>query len=123
MAVATVAVMVSGYFLGIPVLEMLYNADLSGKRGVFMLLLLAGGFSAGCSLTLNLITVLRQQKYCLLAYFVTFTVSVVLPAKLVKPLGLTGAALSYSIEMSILLVLLLITFAVLLFKRRNIIDE
>lgn len=122
-AVATVAVMVGGYFLGIPVLEMLYNADLSGKRGVFMLLLLAGGFSAGCSLTLNLITILRQQKYCLLAYFVTFTVSVVLPAKLVKSLGLTGAALSYSIEMSILLVLLLITFAVLLFKRRNIIDE
>ena len=116
--VATVTVMVLGvgYLLGIPVLEMLYSTNLSGKRNIFMILLLSGGFSAACTLTLTLLTTMRKQKLCLIAYLITMAFALSVPKLMVASFGLMGAAISYLCEMALLFVVMFALFVLNLKK-------
>ena len=118
-AIVTVAALVVGYLIGIPVLELLYNTNLSGKRHLLIVLLLAGSFSAGCSLASNLITIMRKQKYCLIAHIITFTTSLFLPKLLVVKIGMLGATLSYLIEMAILFIVMLVIFILAFHKAKG----
>ena len=111
-AVVTVAALVGGYVLGLPVLELLYGADLSGKRPIFMVLLLAGGFSAASTLTLTLFTTMRKQKLCLIAYAATMLFAITMPKTLVKSMGLMGAAVSYLCEMALLFAVMFVLFLI-----------
>ena len=90
--------------LGIPVLELLYNAELSDKKMVFMVLLLSGGFSAASTLTLTLFTTMRKQKLCLVAYTATIIFALIMPTIMTSKLGLMGAALSFLCDMALLFV-------------------
>lgn len=117
--IVTLAALAGGYVLGIPVLEILYGADLSGKRPVFMVLLLAGGFSAACTLTLTLFTTMRKQKLCLYGYVITLIFALIVPEKLVSSLGLMGAAISYLCEMALLFVIMFAFFIYVLKRREN----
>lgn len=109
-AIVTVAALAGGYLLGLPVLELLYGADLSGKRPIFMVLLLAGGFSAASTLTLTLFTTMRKQKLCLIAYALTMAFALIMPEIMVRQWGLMGAALSYLCEMALLFAVMFILF-------------
>lgn len=117
--IVTLAALAGGYVLGIPVLEILYGADLSGKRPIFMVLLLAGGFSAACTLTLTLFTTMRKQKLCLYGYVITLIFALIVPEKLVSSLGLMGAAISYLCEMALLFVIMFAFFIYVLKRREN----
>lgn len=116
--IVTLAALAGGYVLGIPVLEILYGADLSGKKPIFMVLLLAGGFSAACTLTLTLFTTMRKQKLCLYGYVITLIFALIVPEKLVASLGLMGAALSYLCEM-VLLFVVMFAFFIFVLKRKE----
>ncbi len=118
-AIVTIAAIGVGYFLGIPVLEIMYSADLSGKRGMLLILLVAGAFSACCSLTSNLITIMRKQKYCLVAYSLTFIVSMFLPQLLVSRIGMLGATIAYLIEMALLFIVMFIFFVIVFLKTKG----
>lgn len=118
-ALVTIAALGCGYLLGIPVLEFLYNADLSNKRGILLILLLAGAFSAGCSLTTTLITIMRKQKYSIVAYAATLVMALVLPDILVAKHGMIGAATAYLVEMALLFIIMFVIFAVFLLKERK----
>ncbi len=111
-AAVTIAALIGGYMLGIPVLELLYNAELSSKKSVFVVLLVAGGFSAASTLTLTLFTTMRKQKLCLIAYAATMVFSLVVPDILTKHYGLMGAALSYLCEMALLFAIMFILFVI-----------
>ena len=106
----TIAALVGGYLLGIPVLELFYNANLSDKKPIFMLLLLAGGFSAASTLTLTLFTTMRKQKLCLIGYGVTIVFALIMPDIMTAKWGLMGAALSYLCEMVILFAIMIVIF-------------
>lgn len=109
--------LVAAYFFGIPVLEMLYHTDLSGKREMLLILLVAGGFSAGCSLTVILLTLIRKQVFGLSAYVLTAAVSLFLPKMLVSQYQLLGAGISYLAEMAMLFAILLIILIVFVRKQ------
>lgn len=117
-AVVLLAALVCGYLLGIPVLELLYSAELGEYRGILLILLTAGGFSAAATLTSTLVTVMRKQKYCMAAYFLTFLLSLFLPKHLVLSYGLRGAAVAYLIEMLVLFALLFVIFIAVLIKAK-----
>ena len=119
-AAVTVAALVGGYLLGIPVLELLYNAELSSKKSIFMVLLVSGGFSAASTLTLTLFTTMRKQKLCLIAYGVTIIFALIMPNIMTVKWGLMGAALSYLCEMALLFVIMFVMF---LFNVRRKKDE
>jgi len=107
-----VGALICAYFLGIPVIEMLYNTNLAGEKKYLLLLLVAGAFSAGCSLTATLLTVIRKQKYSLVAYVSVFIVAIFVPKLLVSKFGMAGACFSYLTQMFILFA---ISFCILLF--------
>lgn len=115
----TALALAGGYLLGIPILELLYNADLSDKKPIFMVLLLAGGFSAASTLTLTLFTTMRMQVFCLIAYAVTLGCSFVIPTIMTNHWGLMGAALSYLCEMAILFVIMFIMFLINVGSRKQ----
>lgn len=115
----TVAALAGGYLLGIPVLNLLFGAHLNDLRGVFMILLCAGCFSAACTLTMTLFTTMRKQWICLIAYGVTALFAFFLPPVLVRTSGLNGAALSFLAETALLFVLMIVPFLFTLASARR----
>ncbi len=118
-AIVTVGALAGGYFLGIPVLEMLYGADLFGKKSIFLVLLMSGGFSAASTLTLTLFTTMRKQKLGLIAYAVTIIFALIMPNIMTAKWGLMGAALSYLCEMAMLFIIMFIMFLISIKKEKK----
>lgn len=112
--IVTAAALLLGYLIGIPVLELLYGADLTGQRSVLMVLLLAGSMSALCSLTGTLLTILRRQQYSLIAFGTVFLLSLAIPDMLVRRMALIGAAAAYLFEMTLLFGILMVIFFIFL---------
>lgn len=103
-------VLVGGYFLGIPVLSLLYGMDLSAYRTELMVVLLGGGLSAYTTVLYYLITVMRKQYCILIGYAVPFLLSFILVPLFVQLWDLMGAALSYLAIMAIQAVVLFAVF-------------
>ncbi len=113
------ASLIGAYFLALPVLSFIFkNVDFSGTRNEFLILLVAGGFSAGCSLTLTLLTLIRKQGYGLIAYITVGLTAFFLPGILVKNYKLGGACVSYCFEMGLLFFILF--FILLVFIKKSI---
>ena len=62
------ALLLGGWFLGIPILSAVYGVDLADYRLALMIFLLAGGAVAMLNLFVALLTAMRKQKHLLLAY-------------------------------------------------------
>lgn len=62
------ALLLGGWFLGIPVLGAVYGVDLRDYRLTLMIFLLASGAVAMLNLFVALLTAMRKQKHLLLAY-------------------------------------------------------
>ena len=110
--ITAVVIIIGGYFLGIQVLNILYSTNLNALRNEFALLLIAGGFSAGTTLSLTLLTVMRKQKYGLIAFIATAIFSLIVPDILVKKFGISGAAWAYLAEMFMLFAMLFVIFII-----------
>lgn len=62
------ALLLGGWFLGIPVLSAVYGVDLADYRLTLMIFLLASGAVAMLNLFVAMLTAMRKQKHLLLAY-------------------------------------------------------
>lgn len=101
----TLATLIGGYFLGIPVLSWLYNADLTPYLPELMILLLGGGLLAASGFVLILITLIRRQKTLIPGYGAVAAAAYFLSPILVGRSGLMGAAWGYTIFVGALCVL------------------
>ena len=63
-----VALLLGGWFLGIPILSAVYGVELADYRLTLMIFLLASGAVAMLNLFVALLTAMRKQKHLLLAY-------------------------------------------------------
>lgn len=95
LAVFTGVVVVVGYWIGTPVLSLIYGIDVTAYRPEFAVILLGGGFSGVTMLLYFMSTVMHRQYGMLGVYFVTLLLSAALAFPLVSRLGLMGAALCY----------------------------
>ncbi len=114
---ATVLVVAGGFIAGIPVLEFLYGADLSGKKLWLMVLLFGGGFSAASSLCCTIVAITRKQNFAIFAYIIAATVALFLPNLLVKDIGFAGAPISYLIQNTVLFTGLFIVLLITVFSK------
>ena len=113
----TVIAVISAYFIGIPVLSILYGVDLSGFKLELLILLSGGGFGACAWLLNNVLTAMRKQKILLLGYSLVAIFAGILSPVLVSKLHFRGAALSYF--WSILLLSGFFMASLLFYKLRN----
>ena len=93
-------------WVGIPLFSWMYGVDFEQFRGLFYVLMVAGGITAIIDFLYQVITVLRKQMAVMKLYIVTFGFALFIPILLINFTGLPGAVMSYLIVMSILLVLL-----------------
>jgi O-antigen/teichoic acid export membrane protein len=66
--VVDAALLLGGWFLGIPILSAVYGVELADYRLTLMIFLLASGVVAMLNLFVALLTAMRKQKHLLLAY-------------------------------------------------------
>ncbi len=102
----TVVVIILVNWIGIPILSFLYGIDFSQFRGLFYVMMAAGGIIAGIDFLYQVITVLRRQKDVMKLYLIAFAFSLFVPFLLIGFTQLPGAVLSYLILECILFALL-----------------
>lgn len=110
--VLTIGALIGGYFLGIPVLSILYSTDLSSYRNELMIILIGGGFSALTTAFYYILTVMRMQNRVLFTYGIVYVISLFVVKDLAIRMNLVGASLGYAIMMLLLAVGLLITMMI-----------
>lgn len=114
----TLIAIVGGLMLGLPILSVLYNADLLPYRIEFTVLLLGGSFYA-LAFYLNVpITIIKKQNFIAYGYVITTILSLVLGKYFVLEMGIMGAALLY-LSINIMLFILFLIILELNLKKRH----
>lgn len=83
------------YILGIPVLSLLYNVDLTAYRFDLLILLFGGLFLAVGSYISCVFTIMRKQFWSMLIYVFGAIAGTAFAFPLVRSMGIRGASLSY----------------------------
>ena len=109
----TVIIVVGGVIVGIPVLSIFYNTDLSLYRREFALLLVGGGAYALASFIMVPLTTIRFNRSVALGFGVMSVLSLILGRVFVMNGGIMGAAVLYLVLNAALAVF----FTVCLFAR------
>lgn len=91
----TVICLIGAFILGIPVLSILYNTDLSQYKAELLILLIGGGFLGWSGVLHTVITIMRRQKEMLICYTIVAALALVLANVVVAKYSMTGAALLY----------------------------
>lgn len=94
--VLTFACLIGAYFLGIPFLNILFNADLADLKMELLILLLGGGFFALASFFIVVMATMRIQTRAIYVYSVVAALAMIFSPFFVKVYGLTGAAWVYT---------------------------
>lgn len=94
------------YILGIPVLSLLYHTDLSNYKTELVILMLGGGFLAVVGFFSVVLTIMRRQKWILYGYAVVSTTAFLTMGQVVKTYGSMGAAVMYTVLITILMIIL-----------------
>lgn len=118
---ATIVVAVVGYWIGTPVLSLVYAVDVSDFGIELVLILLGGGFTGVSTLLYFLATVVGKQHLMVLCYIFTFILSVVLAFPFVRNFGMIGAAVCYLISSIVLNIA--VTFLIIVTTRRKIQED
>ncbi len=91
-----VCALLGAWFVGIPVLSIIYNTDLSGYKSELIVLLIGGGFLAVSSFINIILTIIRAQYTLLIGYSIVAIIAFFTSAKAVEYGGVMGASLLYS---------------------------
>ena len=81
------ALLLGGWFLGLPILGAVYRVDLEGYRTLLMIFLLASGAVAMLNLFVALLTAMRKQRLLLYAYAVASLLLLLSGRRLLTALG------------------------------------
>lgn len=110
--VAFVVTVVVVYFAGIPVLEFLYDVELDSYSPELVILVVGGGFNASGVILYYALTTMRRQKLVLVGYLISSASVLVFSKLLVNRYGMTGASVSYTVAMFILVCVFGVTFMI-----------
>lgn len=110
--IATILIEVVCYFIGIPILNVLYNVDLSQYKIDLLLLIFSGLLYAISTIIFNALGSMRKQKYTIIPYIISALFALIIPKYLVKNFNMSGAVASSIIIMAILCVIMIITFLI-----------
>lgn len=106
--VATIFIAILGYYLGCLFLGVVYGVDLEQYNSMLFILLIFGGISAITTFLCVVVTIMRQQKYIIIAYTIVSLISLLISRLLVSSYGINGAIMLYGLLMTLLMVILAI---------------
>lgn len=106
-------------FLGIPVLNFIYNIDLTNQRLNLLLIIGAAGLTAIASTLSSCLTLMRKTGIQVIIYTVVCIIATGFAYLLIRKLGFNGSVYSYCFMMVILLLLYIFFFTYYLKKERK----
>lgn len=98
----TVICVAGAYLCGIPILSVLYAADLTPYKRELLILMIAGGGLGLVSFESTLLTVIRKQKITMIGYIMIALFAKLFSGYVVRCHGLAGAAGLYASLMGVL---------------------
>lgn len=101
-AAITLICVIGAYLLGVPVLSILYNTDLSDYKTELIVLLVGGGFLGLSGFLTTVITIMRIQRTLIFGYGFVAVLAYFLSPILVANYEMMGAAYGYLLLMIIL---------------------
>ncbi len=110
-AALTLVCIAGAYFLGVPVLSLVFNQDITLYKSDLLILLLGGGFLAIARFVVSITIVIRYEKATCIGYIVGGLAALVMARSMVGKYGIHGAANSYTL----ITALTSIVFAVIFF--------
>lgn len=116
----TLVCIIGAYFIGVPVLSILYSTDLSPYKTELLILLLGGGFLGLSGLLNTMITIIRFQKSLLWGYGIIAVAAFVLSNYIVQQWAMFGAALLYTLLMAALCIIFVVFFVLGIIKNQKI---
>ena len=119
----TAVVIVAGVIVGIPILSVMYNTDLSAFRPEFAIILLGGGFYAIVSFIMVPLTAMRNQNVISYGFIAASILSLVLGRALILWKGVMGASVLYCLLNLILAMIFTFCFILFVNKRRREMNE
>ena len=94
-----------GYFIGIPILNIIYNINLNEYKTLLMIIIFGAFFCASSNILSNILTVQNNNNKQLIIHVVTTFISLAISIILIKNMIITGAVYSYFITYLVLFVL------------------
>lgn len=113
------ALLLGGWFLGIPILSAVYGVDLADYRPTLMIFLLASGAVAMLNLFVALLTAMRKQKHLLLAYAAASLLLLLAGRPLFTAKGLNPLCLFYLAVLLLVLIWCVGVYLVTVKKNEN----
>lgn len=107
-----ICMIVGGWFLGIPILSILYNTKLDEYKVAFMVLLIGSGFLATEGYVASVIVLMRKQSYLLIGYGISTLTALFCSNHVVMNYGVIGAAVLYSAIVGLQMLVFVVLLAV-----------
>ena len=102
--VLTVIALAGAWAIGVPVLGAISNVGLKPYKSGLLFVILGGGFFALMNLFYYVLVIMKRQKRIFFGYVPVCILSFFLSFRLVEAGGVNGGALSYMLEMLLLMV-------------------
>ena len=117
--IITVVCMAGAYILGIPVLSIMYNADLAPYKTDLMIIVLASGLLAFATFFMTVLTIMRKQAIIIIGYLSVAAAALFFSGIAVTNSGIRGAVVFYLILLTLLSVFFGISLIVFIVKAGN----
>lgn len=114
-----IAALITSYFIGIPILELVFQLDLSIYQIALILIILASLFYAAALIISNLLTILNENRRQTYIYFISALIATVTSILLIPNSGIFGAVYSFLISSFILIILYVILLQITLHKNKH----
>lgn len=105
-------ILIGGYFVGIPILNLLYDTDISAYKFEFLVLIIGGGLQAVSTLFTSALTVIRFQQPITLIYVAGSVVAFFAYNNIVGQFGVKGASVGFTALAGAISFLLFIVFLI-----------
>lgn len=115
----TIAIIIVGNLIGLTLLGYIYGVSLNNYKGLFALLLCFGGFAAIDVFFVIILTIIRKQKWIIVAYVTAIACIWICMDSAVCSYGLWGAGIIYGMAMGIMMLILLFVTFYIFYKKSN----
>ncbi|MCD8075639.1 MAG: lipopolysaccharide biosynthesis protein [Lachnospiraceae bacterium] len=104
----TVGIAFAGYWLGLPVLELIYGVDLSAYRVILVVFILDGGIIAMHNLLILVITIMRRQSRMIYGYAAAALALFLFGTPILKRSGILALCLYFTLVLALLMLYFLL---------------
>ena len=115
----TIVIVVVGYLIGIPVLEIVFGVELADYKLALILTLVGGGLYAIVTFLYYIMVVMRKHNLIIVAYAIALLGQVVCGNFFVENKGITGASVEYLLAMLFVVVMAMIAAKAIVSRARK----